>query len=627
MQADRLPAESLSSHRVFRQIPPEELDALSARVDRLTCPAGSLVVAAGQPLDHLYLITHGAIELSDADANWSLQIDRDECFGAGIAPRHLPFAWDARARIDSSLLIIRADDLVEMAIRHPWLGQFFPHFAPVTGSGDAGLPADAVGPVPRPPDGTFSLLATPVGTLVRRPAVTVSPAMSVRVAAGLMSEQRVSSVLLVDAQALAGLVTDRDLRNRVLAPGIDSERPVSEIATLTPITIDSRAPAFEALLLMVRRNIHHLPVMDGQRIVGMITTTDLTEQQSTSAVYLVGDIHKQTSVPALALVSRRIKVLQQHLAAADASAYATGHIVTTITDALTTRLIQLAQAQFGPPPVDFVWVAAGSQARNEQTAMSDQDNCLVISDEFIDAEHGDYFRSLARFVCDGLDACGYMYCPGGMMAMTDTWCQPWRNWVSYFDHWLGKPDPKALLLTCVFFDMRAVYGRGDLLDTLRRHVLKRTRGNTLFLAHMVGNALQHRPPVGLFGNITTIRGGDHAGTIDLKLSGTVPIVDLARVFALAGGVDAVNTSDRLERAAVSGEINNQSSRDLKDALEFLTRLRIAHQARQTASDRAPDNFLSLDELSSFERSHLKQAFTLVNGLQGMLGQRFQVGRH
>jgi CBS domain-containing protein len=271
-----------------------------------------------------------------------------------------------------------------------------------------------------------------------------------------------------------------------------------------------------------------------------------------------------------------------------------------------------------------VWVAAGSQARNEQTAKSDQDNCMVLDDRFVEAQHGAYFKALARLVCDGLDACGYIYCPGEMMAMTDTWRQPQRRWAEYFAHWTSTPDPKALMLTCVFFDLRAVHGKGALLDDLRRDVLAQTKGNTLFLAHMVGNALQHQPPLGMFKGISAIRSGEHKGTIDLKHTGVVPIVDLARVYALAGGHEAVNTRDRLVSVAAGGAISEQGAHDLRDALEFIAFTRIQHQARQIAAGQPPDHFLPLGDISNFERSQLKDAFTVVHSLQNVIGQRYRM---
>ena len=408
--------------------------------------------------------------------------------------------------------------------------------------------------------------------------------------------------------------------------GLDIQRPIADIATLAPLSVDIKAPAFDALLLMARHNIHHVPVLDQQRVVGMITATDLTEQHSTSAVYMAGDIYKQTSVEGLQQVAAKIKRLQQNLAAADASAYNTGHIITAITDALTTRLLQLGEAQLGPAPIDYVWVAAGSQARSEQTAKSDQDNCMVLDDCYDEAQHGEYFKALAKFVCDGLDACGYIYCPGEMMAMTPTWRLPRQQWLDLFARWTSQPEPKSLMLTCVWFDWRAIHGNMAMAEDLHREVLQRTQGNSIFLAYMVGNALTHRPPLNWFNGLSTIRSGANRGTIDLKHNGIVPIVDLARVYALAGGDTAVNTQDRLESAAASGAISEQSARDLRDALEFLAFVRIQHQARQILQERKPDNFLHPVEISNFERTQLKDAFRVVESLQNILGQRYQAGR-
>jgi CBS domain-containing protein len=472
-------------------------------------------------------------------------------------------------------------------------------------------------------DPALNLMTTPVRALIKREPITLPPHTTIQAAALIMSEQRVSSVLIVEQEHLFGVVTDRDLRNRVIATGLDTQRPIMDIATLAPLSIDVKSPAFDALLLMARHNIHHVPVLDGQRIVGMITATDLTEQHSTSAVYLAGDIYKQSTVQGLQRASAKIRHLQKSLAAAEASAYSTGHIITAITDALTTRLLQLAEAQLGPAPVDYVWVAAGSQARNEQTAKTDQDNCMVLDDRYEERLHGDYFKALSQFVCDGLDDCGYIYCPGEMMAMTPTWRQPQQRWAEYFARWTSQPDPQALMLTCVFFDQRAIHGRAELLDQLRSDVLKRTQGNSLFLAHMVSNALTHRAPLGLFKSLSTIRQGEHKGCIDLKHTGVVPIVDLARVYALAGGDPAVNTHERLLSAAAGGAISEQSARDLRDALEFLAYTRIQHQARQIAQGQAPDNFMNPADVSNFERTQLKDAFSVVQSLQNAIGQRYR----
>jgi CBS domain-containing protein len=625
-------ARALARQRAFGTLEPAARDALAARFEVRGFAAGEPIAEDGSSPAGVCLIVEGEVRLHDAGSGVELRLGEGELFGRAVRPNGR-MRWTAIAAGGCTIAMLAPPDVAAACRAHPQLAWFVPcpepddgdEAGPDTGAvradgADEPLPRGGVEP-PRP-----NLVGMPARALVKREPVTLSADATIREAAQLMSAQRVSSVLIVERGYLFGLVTDRDLRNRALAPGLDTGRPVLDIATVAPLTVDARHPAFEALLLMARHNIHHVPVMDGDAVVGMITATDVTEQHGTSPVYLAGDVYRQPDVEGLARVAARVRQLQRQLAAADASAYATGHIVTAITDAITIRLLQLAEARLGPAPVDYAWVAAGSQARSEQTARSDQDNCLVLDDAYREDLHGEYFRQLAHFVNEGLDACGYVFCPGAMMAMTDAWRQPRHRWAQYFARWIGEPEPKALMLTCVFFDLRVVHGNASLLAELRREVLERTRDNGIFLAYMVGNALSHQPPLGLFGNIATIRSGDHRGTVDLKHSGIVPIVDLARVYALAGGHDAVNTDDRLSVAAESREISQQGARDLRDALEFLGKLRIRHQARQIAEGREVDNFLALPELSNLERSHLKDAFAVVRTLQGVLGQRYQAGR-
>ena len=611
----------LAGHSAWSLLDASAQAALALQWQPHPIAPGEVLLPQGELHTRLGMVLAGSVTLRDPDLDHAVQLQRGQLFGFGATPeRHLA-TWQAQADTVGAVAWLAPEVLQQLCSQHGALEYHFPSLPQGEKSAAPATPAS-----PADTSAQLHRLATPVRALLQRGPVQLPPDASIRTAAEHMRAQRVSSVLLVEDGVLTGLVTDRDLRSRVLAEGLDSARPLRDIATLSPHTLQASRPAFEALLLMARANIHHVPVLDGTQVIGMVTANDLAEQQSTSAVALAGDIRKHTTVAGLAQLRPRIQALQRHLAEADTSAHNTGQIVTAITDALTVRLIELAEQQLGPAPVLYVWVAAGSQARSEQTAQSDQDNCLVLDDGYDAAAHGGWFSAFARFVCDGLDACGYIHCPGEMMAMTDRWRQPRARWAQYFREWVETPDGKALMLTCVFFDLRAIHGHRELLESLRREVLQRTRGNSLFLAHMVGIALQHRPPLGLFGTLSRIRGGEHAGTIDLKHTGVVPIVDLARLFALAGGAPAVNTQDRLEAAAASGEVSVQSARDLGEALEFIARIRIRHQARQIAAGQAPDNFLALQELSNFERSHLKEAFAVVQTVQGVLGQRYRTGR-
>ena len=332
----------------------------------------------------------------------------------------------------------------------------------------------------------------------------VAPTASIRDAAVLMREQRVSSVLVVDEDRLFGIVTDRDLRNRVIAPGLGTDGPIIDIATVAPLTIDLGATAFEALLLMARSNVHHVPVMDGARVAGMITATDLTEHHSTSAVFLAGEIYKQASVEGLQRASTRIRNLQRNLAAADATALrhrpgdhrdhrraddpaaaARRGAVRSAAGRLRVGRGRLAGAQRADRE-ERPGQLHGAQRRLRRGA------CTASTS-----------TTLSRYVCAGLDACGYVFCPGEMMAMTGKWRQPLRSWKQYFrevdrraradgadaDLRLLRPAPR-------------VRARGAGRRAPRQDFLRRAKGNGIFLAYMVGNALSHQPPLNVFGKIT-----------------------------------------------------------------------------------------------------------------------------
>lgn len=612
MRSDTDLTDLLGSHRLFGLLDESTRRSLAARLSCESFEPGATVASGVALLDRLGIVVQGTLSLQHGEPPLpALALEAGELFGGGAGPHDDAQAWVVTATQAAQVAFLPAEEVAALAAEHPLLRR---HIALSGGNRSCAWQGG---------DAQLNLITSPVRSLIRRAPITLPPTATILEVAQTMRDHRVSSVLLVQQGHLFGIVTDRDLRNRALAAGVDPQQPVVEIATLAPFTVDVAQPAFEALLLMARNNIHHVPVVDGHAVVGMITATDLTEQQSTSAVYLAGEVHKQNDVAGLAQAATRVKALQRSLAAADASAYSTGHILTAITDAITARLLQLGEAKFGPPPVDYAWVAAGSQAREEQTAKSDQDNCMILDDRYDEAVHGDYFKALAQFVNDGLDACGYVYCPGEMMARTDEWRQPRRRWAEYFRRWTDTPEPKALMLTCVFFDMRMIHGTSSLLDGLRTEVMRMTHDNRIFLAYMVGNALTHKPPLTLFGGIATVKHGELRDAVDLKHSGIVPIVDLARIYALAGGHLAVNTHDRLVVAAQGREISEQSARDLRHAHEFMAALRIRHQALQIAAGRPADNFLSLAELSNFERGQLKDAFGVVQTLQSVLAQRYR----
>ncbi len=432
-------------------------------------------------------------------------------------------------------------------------------------------------------------------------------------------------MLILEHDRLLGLLTDSDLRNRVLAAGRSVDEPISEVMTRDPITLGRQQSAFEAALLMGRKGIQHLPVVESGKVVGMLTARQLLQSENRHELFLMARIKQADSVAELARLCRDLPSLQQQLMAAGAEARHLGQLLAQVSDTLTRRLLHLAEVQLGPAPVSYTWVACGSQARGEQTLSSDQDHALILADDYDPQQHDDYFQQLSRHVSDGLQQCGFKYCPGESMALNRNWRKRLRHWQDTFAEWLAEPEPQSLRYAVNFFDMRAVHGQTELVSRLQTWLLPRVKDNQIFLNRMAALAAETRPPLGFFRNFVLIHSGEHAHQLDLKLGGLVPVADLARVYALAAASEAQNTRDRLKVAVANGLMSQQQCEGLLQAYELIATLRARHQAEQIVQGESLDNYLQPDELNTLQRSHLKDAFRLVKEAQEAMSRQFQDG--
>ena len=455
--------------------------------------------------------------------------------------------------------------------------------------------------------------------MARNP-IALAPGASVAEAARLMREHHVSCIAVAEGGALRGLVTTRDLTERVLAEGLPGTTPVEAVMTADPVSLSPEALGSDILHMMLERRIGHVPVVSDGRLTGIVTQTDLTRFQAISSAQLVRDAATAETPVEMATVTARIPKLLQQLVASHSAHEVVTRQITDIADTVTRRLLALAEAELGAPPVPYLWLACGSQGRQEQTGVSDQDNCLIL-DDAVTPDDMPYFKALAKFVSDGLDAAGYFYCPGDMMATADRWCQPVRSWRRYFRGWIDTPSPEAQMLASVMFDLRPIGGKAALFRDLQEETLEAASKNSIFVAHMIANSLKHHPPLGLLRGFATIRSGEHKNHIDMKHNGVVPVADLARVYALRGKLTSVNTRARILDAEDAGVISVSGARDLVEAYDLIAGLRLENQAALIKAGRKPDNFLAPSDLSDFERSHLRDAFVVVRTMQSALGQR------
>jgi CBS domain-containing protein len=584
----------------YDSLPRDELARVASSFSRREYPASAEIYAAGEPLKGLYLVKRGAVEVLDRNGALVSILGPRNSFGERGLLRDGLALTSARTTEAAVLLMLPVEVLRQLIAAYPSFNRFFSRS--------------------RSAETRSSDLATlKVADLMSRRPLTCMPETRVGEAAEVMRDRKISSLGVVDAEgALIGIVTTRDLTARVLAEGKDASTPVGEVMTPDPLTLGPDSLGSDILHMMLERRIGHLPVVEKGRLLGMITQTDLTRFQAVSSAQLIRDAAVAESVEDMAAVTARIPRLLVQLVGAHNAHEVVTRLITDIADAVTRRLLKLAEAQLGPPPVPYLWLACGSQGRQEQTGISDQDNCLFLDDAVTKEDMG-YFEKLARFVSDGLNAAGYVYCPGEMMATTPRWCQPVRVWRQYFRGWVATPNPEAQMLASVMFDLRPIGGDMRLFRDLQAETLEMASKNSIFVAHMISNSLKHQPPLGLLRGFATIRSGEYRNHIDLKLGGVVPVVDLGRVYALKGRLTEVNTRARLLAAEAAGVISPSGARDLIEAYDLIARVRLQSQAALVRSGRKPDNFMAPSDLSDFERSHLRDAFVVVRTMQSAVG--------
>ena len=603
--------EFLAGHPPFASLPGAALDDVPRRLSVRYLRRGAGFPPPDADPSGLYVLRKGAVEIRDETGALVEKLGEGDIFDpTAVESAEQPPRGGVAAE-DTLVYVVEGRTIA--ALRRD-----YPAF-------DRGLDRTIVGRLQRfrdaaddTPCAGGDLLQLRVSDLVSRSPVTAPPDLPVRDAAALMTRERVSSLLVAEAGTLRGIVTDRDLRSRCVAAGLDGATPLRQVMTPAPLTVSRHASAFEALMSMSRRRIHHLPVVDGNELHGLISTHDLLRAQSTNPLYLADRVGRCESVGALRDVVTEVRSLHLQLSSANASARQLGQAVTSVCDAVTRRLIDLAQDRLGPPPVAFAWVATGSQGRGELTLCSDQDNAIILDDGFEPQAQGEYFAALARFVNEGLHESGYVRCPGNVMASNPDWRQPLAAWTRYFRAWLQHTDHKTVTLAVNFFDMRTVWGEDGLRQRLMAEILPECTAAKVFLAYLAAHALGNQPPLGFFRNFVVARSGAHEGEVDLKKRGLLPIVDLARFYALAAGVDSVPTQQRLKDAAGQGSVTAEGSEMLQAAFEFIWTLRARRQASQLRADAPVDNFIAPDALTPMERRHLKDAFTAISTLQRSL---------
>jgi CBS domain-containing protein len=602
--APREVARFLREYPPFDALEPEVVDDVAAAVEVESFRAGMTIFSQGaEPVEHLRVVRSGAVELILGGRVLDL-LGEGELFGHASMLSGLPTGFEARAAEDTVCYRIAA------AIARELLGapaglRFVARSLLET----LDVPGGA-GPVPaRDP------AHQPVAALIRGAPVVCGPDTPIATAAQRMTASPSSAVVVELGEGRLGIVTDRDLRTRVVAAGLSPDTPVSAVMSAPAYTCRPDRLGGEVMLDMLDRGCRHFPVVSATgEILGVIEDLDLVVVQTRSSFFLRQRIARAQSVDDLvsAAADLRPTVIAMHdarVAAANIMA-----VYAVVVDALTRRLLELEIAAAGEPAVSFAWLALGSQARRESIPSADVDSAIVWFGDPPEENIRSRLHALAGEVVAGLHRCGFRADTHGASASNRAFVRSLASWQGAARSWISDPtQEKALILVSVLVDSRPVWGLHT--GTPVADSFRLAPGNPSLLRLLARFALSSRPPTGFLRGLVVEHGGEHRGRLDLKHGGVVPIVNLARWAGMAAGVTSASTSERLRAAGAAGILTAADARTLEDAFELVTGLRLQHQVEQLREGSEPDDYVDPAILSPLTRSYLKEAFRAVASIQ------------
>ncbi|MFO1322620.1 MAG: DUF294 nucleotidyltransferase-like domain-containing protein [Burkholderiales bacterium] len=619
--------QSLAPHAPFSAMADADVVALVRRSRLVYYAAGEIILpgSQGRP-DNCFVIRQGAVHgeppsgaAGPAAAMFELAAGEMFPLGALLGRRGATSVY--RAVQDTFCLVFPAAEFDALIARSAVFRDFCTRrLAYLLDVLRARVQAEYVGGITARRD-----MGAPLSELVRGTAVTVAPATPIEQALTTMEARRIGSLPVVDDDGRPlGIFTRQDVVGRIVLPRRDLATAIGDVMSVPAIVLPSSATAADAALLMAQRGIRHVVLADdGGRVAGVVSERDLFELHRLSVRELSSALQRAQDLPTLVQCAADIRALSHALVAQGVGAGPLTRMISSLNDRLTCRALDLAAAQFDLAGVAMCWIGLGSEGRGEQTIATDQDNGLVFADDAAASPDAMRERLLpfARTVNEALDRCGYPLCKGGVMAMNPLWCASLAEWKASFANWIDRGDPQSLLASSVFFDFRPLWGAAELAQALRADVAPRAAANARFQKQLAVNAGHNRPPLSWRGEIVESEDASGAEGLDIKLFGSMPITDGARIVALATGVTATGTLERLREGGPKKGIAASDLTDWCDAFEYLQMLRLRTQHRRFAHELPPSanpNLVPVASLSALDRRVLKEALRQVRKLQQRL---------
>ena len=614
--------EFLAAHAPFDQLEADALEFLLPRLESRFYERGARITdpEAG-PAQRFHIIRQGRIRGENPSEDEQLsgkawELIPGECFPIGALLGRRAVHTVHRAAEDTVCLELSLEDFDRLRTRSRVFNDFCTRrLANLLDRLQQGLDTlsthDAAGAGP---------LNTPLALRLARNPVTCPPHSRLREALTTMRDASVGSIVAVDGeQRPVGIFTLHDLLARVVLAEVDLDTPVEAVMTPDPVALEESAPGFEGIEAMTQYGMTHLCVVRDGRLVGVLGERDLLARQPLTLDGLVRDIRRAEDVATIAERLQQVPRLIEAVIGQGAEADQVLRLITRLNEHATRRILALLRPEYAIEGIDFTWLAFGSQAREEQALITDQDNGILF-DAGSDTEDAVRERLLpyARAVNQALAECGFTLCPGNIMAGNPECCLSAPEWEQRFTRWIEQGTPEHLLKSTIFFDLRAVDGDPGPVEALRTRLLQKTAFNSRFRRQMAANQQMFRPPLGLFGEIKSGADG-----VDVKKQGLTPFVDAARLIALGAELPATRTHERLDQAVSADVMRATDVQDYHAALRYLQMLRLRAQ-QKALREGNDDNRIRPEELGALEGRILKESFRQARKLQRQLEVQYQL---
>ena len=591
---------------------------------RFYAPGDSILKPSGGPVEHFYIVKQGRVIGERPDTTeTTFEITTGECFPLAALLGERATRTEHKAAEDTFCLQLNKPAFIKLfALSSPFRDFALRGVSSLLDQVNQQVQQKAVETL-----GTQYSLNTRLGDLAMRHPVTCSPHTPLREAVTLMHEQQVGSIVIVDDnKAPLGIFTLRDLRH-VVADGVsDFSQAIDAHMTQAPFFLTPDHSAFDAAIAMTERHIAHVCLVKDQRLCGVVSERDLFSLQRVDLVHLARTIRNAPRIDNLVSIRGEIGQLVERMLAHGASSTQITHIITLLNDHTVCRVIELTLAEKGDPGVPFSWLCFGSEGRREQTLYTDQDNGILF--EARDAADAVAIRArllpLAQQINQSLALCGFSLCKGNIMAGNPELCLSRVEWARRFAAFIREATPENLLGSSIYFDLRVVWGDEQGCEVLRQGVLDQVADNRLFQRMLAENALRQRPPVGRFRDFVLSRKAGEKATLDLKVQGLTPFVDGARLLALANGIHANNTLERLRQLVVREVIEALDGAAYEEAYHFIQQTRMQQHQRQSRENQPYSNRVDPDSLNHLDRRILRESLRQAQRLQSSLTLRYQL---